>query len=155
MSLSIIITYESNHGLCQVMHVCITIIIIIIIISSSSNSDFLAQDDDDIVSKHIGNGLGTSNRAYWRVLDNVRERNRLESPEWRIAKKASDEAGRNERNVFPQETKPVFAIVCHSQMTVCCIRNEDNNCFIFCRRYVIVFIRSRCQSCCDKSSTFS
>jgi len=30
-----------------------------------------------------------------------------------------NEAGRNKSNVFPQETKPVLAIVCHSQMTAC------------------------------------
>ena len=78
MSLCIIITYESNH-MCQVMHV------LIIIISSSSISDFVAQDDDELISKHIGNGLGTSNRPYRRVLDNVRERNCLETPERRTA----------------------------------------------------------------------
>ena len=38
MSLSIIITYESNHGMmCQGMHVCIIITIIIIIIISMWN----------------------------------------------------------------------------------------------------------------------
>jgi hypothetical protein len=62
MSLSIIITYESYHGMCQVMHVCIIIIIIIII--SSSISNFFAQDDDELVTKYIGNGMGRSNRPY-------------------------------------------------------------------------------------------
>jgi hypothetical protein len=45
--------------MCQVMHVCIIIIII-----SSSIIDFVAQDDDELISKHVGKGLGTSNRPY-------------------------------------------------------------------------------------------